>query len=99
MAERSSLRTLMAPGTCRKGWKPAWASTLTQIKDWMGVVEQRAQEERLSHDAVVAAMDAERGGKGVPTWLETFYRGRSDERAAEAAAKGVKKGGRPRKAN
>lgn len=81
--------------TCasRRGWKNGWATQWCQLQRLFEHIDSQADVE-----AAVRELDAERGDKGVPTFLYAWYRKNAAARA-QANPGEKRRGGRPRGSN
>jgi hypothetical protein len=77
----------------RQGWKNGWTAQWCQLQRLFEHIDSHALQADV--EAAVRELDAERGDKGVPTFLYAWYR--KDVAARAQANPGEKRrGGRPR---
>ena len=77
----------------RQGWKNGWTSQWCQLQRLFEHIDSHALQ--VGVESALRALDAERGDKGVPTFLYAWYR--KDATARAQANQGEKRrGGRPR---
>lgn len=87
-----SLRSRLSSAS-RQGWKGGWNTQWCQLRRLFEHIDSHALQADV--EAAVRELDAERGDKGVPTFLYAWYKKDAAARA-QANPEDKRRGGRPR---